>query len=170
VSRSSLDKAQRWRIALRTGAETQELLAVWVASWRATYPEIAFETRCAWLIDRLAVMETQGSQTLCLWDEDDKGLLGFVTIDPASGWLDQICVHPERFGGGVGAALLAAARERSPGLVRLDVNADNDRAIRFYEREGFKRIGPGQLSQSGRGTLILEWRPSSVERPGGAGR
>ena len=159
MSRSSLSAASGWRIATRTGAETQELLALWVASWRATYPEIAFETRCAWLLDRLAVMETQGAQTLCLWDEDDKALLGFVTIDPVSGWLDQICVHPERFGGGVGAALIAAARERSPGLVRLDVNADNYRAIRFYEREGFKRIGPGQLSQSGRGTLILEWRP-----------
>lgn len=165
MSRSSLNTAPGWRIAPRTGAETQELLALWVASWRATYPEIAFEARCAWLLDRLAALEAQGAQTLCLWDEEHKGLLGFVTIDPASGWLDQICVHPERFGGGVGAALLAAARERSPGLVRLDVNADNDRAVRFYEREGFKRLGPGQLSQSGRETLILEWRSPSAERP-----
>jgi putative acetyltransferase len=162
MSRSCLDPARGWRIALRTGAETQELLALWVASWRATYADIAFEPRCAWLLDRLARLEAQGAQTLCLWDEADKSLLGFVTIDPESGWLDQLCVHPERFGGGVGAALLAAARERSPNLIRLDVNADNDRAVRFYRREGFKRLGPGQASQSGRETVILEWRPSSA--------
>jgi len=164
MSRSSPNAAHGWRIALRTGAETQELLALWVASWRATYADIAFEGRCAWLLDRLARLEAKGAQTLCLWDETDKSLLGFVTIDPESGWLDQLCVHPQRFGAGVGAALLAAARERSPSLIRLDVNADNDRAVRFYRREGFKRLGPGQPSQSGRETLILEWRPSSVER------
>jgi len=165
MSRSSLEAAHGWRIALRTGAETQELLALWVESWRATYPDIAFEARCAWLLDRLATLEAQGAQTLCLWNEAPQSLLGFVTIDPESGWLDQICVHPERFGGGVGAALLAAARERSPRLIRLDVNADNDRAVRFYQREGFRRLGPGQPSQSGRETLILEWRPPPRSDP-----
>jgi putative acetyltransferase len=164
MSRSSPETLGRWRIALRTGAETQELLALWVASWRATYADIAFEARCAWLLDRLATLEAQGAQTLCLWDEAPQSLLGFVTIDPESGWLDQICVHPERFGGGVGAALLAAARERSPRLIRLDVNADNDRAVRFYQREGFRRLGPGQASKSGRATLVLEWRPPAAER------
>ena len=164
MNRSFLDAAHGWRVAPRTGAETQELLALWVASWRETYPDIAFEARCAWLLDRLARLEAQGAQTLCLWDEADETLAGFVTIDPESGWLDQICVHPERFGGGVGAALLAAARERSPSLIRLDVNADNDRAVRFYHKQGFKRLGPGQPSQSGRETLILEWRPSPPER------
>jgi putative acetyltransferase len=165
VRRSLADRARLWRIALRSGAETQELLALWVASWRATYADIAFETRCAWLLDRLAASEAQGAQTLCLWDEAPQSLLGFVTIDPQSGWLDQLCVHPEQFGAGVGAALLAAARDRSPRLVRLDVNADNERAIRFYQREGFKPLGPGMPSKSGRATLILEWRPSAAERP-----
>lgn len=164
MSRSSVKRARRWRIALRSEAETTELLALWVASWRATYADIAFETRCAWLLDRLAALEAQGAQTLCLWDEAPKSLLGFVTIDPETGWLDQLCVHPEQFGAGVGAALLAAARERSPRLVRLDVNADNDRAVRFYQREGFKSVGSGMPSKSGRETLILEWRPSAAER------
>ncbi len=163
MSRSSADRARRWRIAVRSGAETPELLALWVASWRATYADIAFEARCAWLLDRLAAMEAQGAQTLCLWDESPSCLLGFVTIDPESGWLDQLCVHPEHFGAGVAPALLAAARDRSPGLVRLDVNADNDRAVRFYQREGFKTLGPGMPSKSGRPTLILEWRSSAAE-------
>ena len=164
MSRSSADRARRWRIALRSGTETPELLALWVASWRATYPDIAFEARCAWLLDRLAALEAQGAQTLCLWDEAPKSLLGFVTIDPESGWLDQLCVHPEQFGVGVGAALLAAARDRSPRPIRLDVNADNERAVRFYQREGFKPLGPGNPSKSGRETLILEWRPPSAEQ------
>jgi putative acetyltransferase len=164
VSQSLPQTVGRQRIALRKGTETSELLALWVASWRATYPDIAFEARCAWLLDRLAKLEAEGAQTLCLWEEAPDSLMGFVTIDPESGWLDQLCVHPHRFGAGVGSALLAAARERSPRLVRLDVNADNTRAIRFYEREGFERVGPGQPSKSGRETLVLEWRPSTPER------
>jgi putative acetyltransferase len=39
------------------------------------------------------------------------------------------------------------------------VNADNFRARRFYEREGFSFVGAGGISQSGRATVVLEWRP-----------
>jgi len=146
------------RIALRRPEETQALLAVWVASWRATYADIAFEARCPWLLDHLAELEAQGARTLCLWEDAPPFLAGFVTIDPKTGWLDQLCVHPERFGAGVAEALIAAAREHAPERVRLDVNADNFRALRFYERQGFVRMGEGAPSKSGRPTLVLEWR------------
>jgi putative acetyltransferase len=38
------------------------------------------------------------------------------------------------------------------------VNADNARAIRFYERNGFVVIGHGANTLSGRATVMLEWR------------
>jgi putative acetyltransferase len=53
---------------------------------------------------------------------------------------------------------LSAARNVSPRLIRLDVNADNARAIRFYERRGFVQVGRGANTLSGRPTVMMEWR------------
>jgi putative acetyltransferase len=87
-------------------------------------------------------------------------LAGFVVIHPETGWLDQLCVHPNCFGAGAARALIEAARQASPDGIRLDVNADNTRARRFYEREGFSLVGAGAISCSGRATVVLEWRPN----------
>jgi putative acetyltransferase len=142
----------------RVDQDWPSILDVWVASWRATYPEIDFEQRREWLVRHVQEMEAAGAVTLCLFDEPST-LAGFVVINPADGWLDQICVAPDRFGAGFGASLLSAARTVSPKLIRLDVNADNARAIRFYERDGFARVGRGANTLSGRETIVMEWRP-----------
>ncbi len=148
-------------ITLRAPGETEALLEVWLASWRATYAEIDFNARVEWFLGHLASLETEGALTLCLRDGDAAALAGFVVVNPNSGWLDQLCVHPDYFGGGVGAALIEAARRAAPQGLRLDVNADNKRALRFYAREGFAAIGPGAPSRSGRATLVLAWKPST---------
>lgn len=142
----------------RVDQDWPSILDVWVASWRATYPEIDFEQRREWLVRHVQDLEAAGAVTLCLFDERST-LAGFVVINPADGWLDQICVAPDRFGAGFGASLLSAARTVSPKLIRLDVNADNARAIRFYERDGFARVGRGANTLSGRETIVMEWRP-----------
>ncbi len=134
------------------------MLDLWVAAWRATYPEIDFDARRGWLTRQIAALEAKGAVTLCVLAEDGKRLAGFVVIDPETGWLDQICVGPEYKGAGCGEALMAAARAMSPGFVRLDVNADNMRAIRFYQRSGFIEIGRGANTLSGRPTVTMEWR------------
>ena len=48
--------------------------------------------------------------------------------------------HPGRivFGAGVARELMREAKGLSPGFLQLDVNADNHRAVAFYEREGFR--------------------------------
>ncbi|HEY8126306.1 MAG TPA: GNAT family N-acetyltransferase [Methylocystis sp.] len=145
-------------LRLRVDDDWPLILDVWVASWRATYPEIDFEARRDWLVRRVQKCEALGAVTFCLLDAQST-LAGFVMINPSDGWLDQICVAPNRFGAGVGASLLSAARNVSPRLIRLDVNADNARAIRFYERDGFLRVGRGANTLSGRETIVMEWRP-----------
>jgi putative acetyltransferase len=142
----------------RVDQDWPSILDVWVASWRATYPEIDFVQRREWLVRHVQDLEAAGAVTLCLFDERST-LAGFIVINPADGWLDQICVAPDRFGAGFGASLLSAARTVSPKLIRLDVNADNARAIRFYERDGFARVGRGANTLSGRQTIVMEWRP-----------
>lgn len=133
------------------------ILELWVSAWRATYPEIDFDARRDWLMRHVVALEARGAVTLLLFDQTP-ALAGFVVINPANGWLDQICIAPQHFGSGAGAALLAAARNVSPSRIRLDVNADNARAIRFYERDGFARIGRGANTLSGRETIMMEWR------------
>ncbi len=151
----------RVQIRLRADDDWSALLDLWVASWRITFPEIDFDARRTWLTQQIGRLEAAGAQTLCLLETHPLALAGFVIIDPATGWLDQICVDPTHFGKGYGETLLSAARERSPRLVQLDVNAENHRAIRFYERNGFLKTGVGANPLSGRETVKMEWRPLS---------
>jgi GNAT superfamily N-acetyltransferase len=55
-------------------------------------------------------------------------------------WVEDLAVHPDRRSEGVGAALLAAARDwaRERGAVHLELDSAESRqdAHRFYEREG----------------------------------
>ncbi|MGD9539343.1 GNAT family N-acetyltransferase [Methylocystis sp.] len=145
------------KLRLRAEGDWPSILDVWVASWRATYPEIDFDARRDWLMRHVRDLEALGGVTLCLFDGGST-LAGFVVINPADGWLDQICVAPDHFGAGLGASLLSAARNVSPSVIRLDVNADNLRAIRFYERDGFSCVGRGTNTLSGRETIMMEWR------------
>jgi putative acetyltransferase len=148
-----------FRIAPRRESDWPALLDLWMAAWTATYPDIDFEARRDWLRGRLPELERCGSRTLCLLAGRPPTVIGFVAIDPATHWLDQLCVHPEHFGGGGAQALLEAARSLSPAKIRLDVNADNARALAFYQREGFVGVGEGRPSLSGRPTLLMEWSP-----------
>ncbi len=86
-------------------------------------------------------------------------MVGFVTVDSATFYLDQIVVAPERWGSGIGAALLAEARRLSPAGLDLDVNTDNARAIGFYNKQGFVTSGTGVNPISGRPVLRMSWRP-----------
>jgi putative acetyltransferase len=85
--------------------------------------------------------------------------VGFVTVDPRSSYLDQIVVAPELWGTDVGGGLIAEARRLSPAGLDLDVNADNARAIRFYEKQGFFVSGAGVNPISGKPVHRMSWRP-----------
>jgi putative acetyltransferase len=149
------------RLAFTTGAEDMcdrgELIELWLASWAATYPGIDFETRREWFDEHLSLLQTQGCTILTARIEPGS-LAGFVILNRVSGWLDQIAISPNTFGTGVARDLMREAKRLSPGFLQLDVNADNGRALAFYEREGFRRTGEGTNPNSGARTLSLEWR------------
>ncbi|MDK9695134.1 MAG: GNAT family N-acetyltransferase [Siculibacillus sp.] len=138
-------------------AHLPEVVDLWVESWRRTLPHIDFDARRGWLVDHLEEARAKGA-VVRLAVVGTGEIAGFVLIDPASGYLDQIAVHPEFWGGGVAEVLLDEARRWSPQRIVLDVNADNPRAVAFYVRQGFGEIGRGVNPRSGLATLKLEWR------------
>jgi putative acetyltransferase len=158
-------KARAALIRPRRDEDWPALLDLWVASWRATYPEIDFDARRDWLIAHIRALENAGAATLVF--EEAGALAGFVTLDPVTQWLDQLCVAPTHFGAGAATRLMTAAKGASRERIGLDVNADNARALRFYAREGFTRIGAGRASLSGRATVVMEWRAPLISSGAG---
>jgi len=144
-------------------AEHSAIADLWVESWRVAMPQIDFDARRAWFADRLQTLEKDGATILCACEGSFGPPLGFLTIDTKTGWLDQLVVSPRVYGGGVASFLLDAAKQLAPERIKLDVNQDNARALRFYTREGFCRRGEGVNPRSGLKTWILEWRRAPIE-------
>lgn len=136
------------------------LAALWVESWQEAMPEIDFEARRGWLCRRIGTLVEAGAQVHTSVDARGR-VLGFVTVEPASGYVDQLVVHPDHWGRGIARALLDAAAGLSPDALSLDVNEENHRAIRFYQAAGFKVVARGTNPTSGRPTLRMERRASA---------
>ena len=139
-------------------SDRDRLLDLWVESWSSTFPQLDFAARRPWFDARLDAFEAQGIQVLGSYAED--GLLqGFVTLDDKNGEIDQLCVALAAQGSGIAAALIEAAKSACPQGLCLTVNLDNQRALRFYEREGFSRGQESINPASGLRTITMHWRP-----------
>jgi putative acetyltransferase len=138
-------------------ADETAALDLWQRTWQETYPDIDFAARREWWrkrwcdeilpISRITVAEADGN------------LIGFVTVAPDGGYLDQIVVAPESWSSGAALALLAEAKRLCPAGLTLHVNKDNARAIRFYEKHGFVIQGADVNPNSGRPVYKMSWRP-----------
>ncbi len=127
------------------------------ADWQTAYPHIDFAARLHWWRERWR-NELVPSADIAV-AESDGVIVGFVTVDPHTRYLDQIVVAPQRWGTGVGALLIAEAKRLSPAGLDLDVNTDNARAVRFYHKQGFAIKGAGANPISGRPVHRMSWRP-----------
>jgi len=138
-----------------TAGDEAAAIELWRRTWQVAYPGIDFSARLAWWSERwrrelvpacaIMVAETGGE------------MLGFVTVDPRSGYLDQIVVAPEAWGSQVAPALINAAKEIAPSGLVLHVNRDNQRAIRFYEKHGFGIAGEDINPRSGAPLYRMNW-------------
>ncbi|HXR43766.1 MAG TPA: GNAT family N-acetyltransferase [Pseudolysinimonas sp.] len=88
--------------------------------------------------------EPVGYTMLVFGEPRDRDVAAAITVRPTAE-LSKIYTLPGQHGQGVGAALMAAsldaARERGAAAVWLGVNEENGRANRFYEKNGFERVG-----------------------------
>ena len=81
---------------------------------------------------------------VALQGDEVAGFCAFDVLGTLRGFVKNICVNESLRGKGLGRALLRAVEERifqeSPNVF-LCVSSFNPAAQRFYEREGFRKIG-----------------------------
>jgi putative acetyltransferase len=140
-------------------AHLPALADLWVATWARTMPDIDFEARRPWFLDHVAGLRAAGAELHVALVGEAGAPAGFVAIDPATGYLDQLAVAPAFWGKGAAEALMDAARQRAPAGIALDVNQDNPRAVAFYQKLGFAIASAGENPMSGRAIWRMEWRP-----------
>jgi putative acetyltransferase len=141
-------------------ADEAASIELWRRVWQAAYPQLDFSARLGWWRDRWR-NELVPTAVITVAERAILGgeMLGFVTVDPSSGYLDQIVVAPEEWGSPLAAALIADAKRIAPAGVDLLVNQDNARAIRFYEKQDFVITGADVNPISGAALHRMSWRP-----------
>jgi putative acetyltransferase len=133
-----------------------DMLDLWVESWQAAYPQIDFRARRSWAETRFAELQRDGARILVA--ESDGQLAGLVTVEPSSGYIDQIVVATQAQRRGIAARLIQGARGVSADRLELHVNQDNTPAVAFYRREGFVIAGHETNATSGASTYRMIWQ------------
>ena len=88
-------------------------------------------------------------------EEGTDQVVGFIVIGGTE--LDQLYIHVDYQGMGIGTRLLDLAKAHSPGKLQLYTFAVNENAQRFYEKQGFYIIKRGIESESGMADIRYEW-------------
>ena len=149
--------AAAFTLRLYRAADEESAIELWRRTWQIAYPRLDFAARLDWWRQRWR--DELVPAALITVAESAGQMLGFVTVDPATGYLDQIVVAPEAWGSRIADALIDEAKRLSPAGLDLAVNADNSRAIRFYEKQGFVVTGADVNPRSGAPIHRMAWRP-----------
>lgn len=131
--------------------EFDELMEVWESAVLATHhflkKEDFEEIKSAIKNEYFPMVDLYG-----LKDENNK-ILGFAGIQADK--LEMLFVHAEVRGKGVGKALLRYAIDVKA-ITQVDVNEQNEQAVGFYEKQGFKIIKRNETDGQGKPYPILE--------------
>jgi putative acetyltransferase len=130
-------------------------IELWRRTWQEAYPAIDFAARLDWWRERWR-NELVPIATIVVAQAEGR-LVGFVTVDTATGYLDQIVVAPATWGTGVAELLLDEAKRVSPSRLELHVNTDNARAVGFYRKHGFAVVGEDVNPRSGAPIYLMKW-------------
>ena len=124
-------------VAIRTARtdEYDEIARLWMESWVSTGLDTASDVLLEKLRARIR-REIDGGWSLFV-AEDDGRLAAILAIHLPTKYLDQIFVAPEYQGRSLGRQLLAFTRTQLPDEIHLRCALKNEKAWRWYEREGF---------------------------------
>ncbi|PPF87191.1 GNAT family N-acetyltransferase [Pseudoclavibacter sp. RFBJ3] len=168
-----------------TEADARAVAIVHVDSWRAAYAglipsevlaALSVEQRTAgWT--RWIAASLRGDATdldavrphRLLVAEDGERIVGWAAFGPGRdpddghrGELGGLYVHPDHWSTGVGAALIRRAEQELRTAGHSDayvwVLTGNDRAIGFYERQGWRADGASKIADEGSARALVELR------------
>lgn len=130
--------------------EFPEVVEVWEASVRATHHFLKEEDIAYFkpliLNEYLKAVELRGVKN------DQQQIIGFLGV--AEGKIEMLFIHPDARGKGVGK-WLADYAVRQMKVTKVDVNEQNEQAVGFYERVGFKTVSRSELDALGMPYPIL---------------
>ena len=115
--------------------EHDEIARIWMESWVSTGLDTASEQLLANLRGRIPREIAQGWSLFVA--DDDSRLAAMLAIHLPKKYLDMLFVAPEYQGRSVGRQLLAFTRTLLPHEIWLRCVRENEKAWRWYEREGF---------------------------------
>ena len=115
--------------------EYDAIARVWMESWVSTGLEDASEALLAKLQARLR-HEIDNGWSLFVADDDGR-LAAMLALHVPQHYLDMLFVAPAYQGRSLGRRLLAFTREKMPDEIWLRCVRENEKAWRWYEREGF---------------------------------
>jgi putative acetyltransferase len=141
------------------------LVDLWERSVRATHDFLEDHDVVAL---RPLVAQELASDTLEWWVLESAtgevlGFLGFATDT-----IEGLFIDPRYRHQGAGKALVAHAQRLAGCSLAVDVNEQNQAALRFYEGLGFTVVGRSATDAGGRPFPILRLRRASPGVPGGA--
>jgi putative acetyltransferase len=143
--------------------DRDRLLELWERSVRATHhflserdvvalrPLVA-EELAGEAVDWWVLVSTTGAPL---------GFLGF-----ARDTIEALFIDPDHRQQGGGKALVAHAQSLAGGPLAVDVNEQNDAALRFYEGLGFSVVGRSATDAGGRPFPILHMKRTAPGVPG----
>lgn len=76
--------------------------------------------------------------------------------------ISQLYIHPDYQGMGIGQALLERIKAQSSGRLTLYTFQVNEKAQRFYERNGFRVIGSDYENDENLPDLLYEWTENAT--------
>ncbi|HEY7024431.1 MAG TPA: GNAT family N-acetyltransferase [Candidatus Limnocylindrales bacterium] len=138
-----------------TDVDAQEAAEVFISSRRTALPTVNFpyadESVRGYVRDVL-IGKTEGWVAV-----EDERIAAVMSLTP--GWVEQLYVATEFQGQGIGRQLLDLAKARSDGNLQLWTFQVNDRARRFYERNGFTiaELTDGQGNQEREPDVRYVW-------------
>jgi GNAT superfamily N-acetyltransferase len=115
--------------------EYDEIARVWMNSWVSTGLEDASNFLLAKLRTRIP-LEIESGWSLFVAD-DGGTIAAMLALHLPDLYLDQLFVAPEYQGRDLGRRLLAFTRRLLPAEIQLRCVRENEKAWRWYEREGF---------------------------------
>ena len=139
-----------FRIEKVEQSEYTEIVDLWEASVRATHHFLK-EADIAYFKPLILNVYLDAVKLSCVKNEN-KNIIAFMGVAEQN--LEMLFIHPKERGHGVGKMLLEYAINELE-VKKVDVNEENEQAVGFYEKFGFRTYNRSEIDSSGKPYPIL---------------